>query len=174
MNRIGALACMVVCLGLAQPVFARGEGRTGGPSAGARSGAHPGGSHSGGSHFSGPVSAGHYTGTRSYAPPARIAVPPRPHFVPRPYFSPAARVIVTAPFVAAPLYYYPPPPAYYPPPGAYAPGVLVPPSQYIEQQPSVEAATHQYWYYCAEADAYYPYVKECPGGWEMVPPQPQP
>lgn len=26
----------------------------------------------------------------------------------------------------------------------------------------------QYWYYCAAAAAYYPYVQNCPGGWELV------
>jgi hypothetical protein len=25
-----------------------------------------------------------------------------------------------------------------------------------------------YWYYCAAAGAYYPYVQHCPGGWELV------
>src|SRR5260221_3375687 len=25
-----------------------------------------------------------------------------------------------------------------------------------------------YWYYCAAAGAYYPYVQNCPGGWELV------
>jgi len=27
-----------------------------------------------------------------------------------------------------------------------------------------------YWYYCADSQAYYPYVKECPGGWQQVAP----
>jgi len=30
------------------------------------------------------------------------------------------------------------------------------------------------WYYCPESKAYYPYVKECPGGWQQVAPQPPP
>ncbi len=30
------------------------------------------------------------------------------------------------------------------------------------------------WYYCAESKTYYPYVKECPGGWQRVTPQPAP
>ncbi len=29
-----------------------------------------------------------------------------------------------------------------------------------------------YWYYCQAPEGYYPYVKECPGGWEQVAPQP--
>jgi len=28
------------------------------------------------------------------------------------------------------------------------------------------------WYHCASPDGYYPYVKECKGGWESVPAQP--
>ena len=30
------------------------------------------------------------------------------------------------------------------------------------------APVTQYWYYCQGAAAYYPYVHECPGGWEPV------
>ena len=26
--------------------------------------------------------------------------------------------------------------------------------------------TDPYWYYCRAANAYYPYVQSCPGGWE--------
>ena len=26
-----------------------------------------------------------------------------------------------------------------------------------------------YWYLCKESNAYYPYVRQCPGGWEKVP-----
>jgi hypothetical protein len=51
---------------------------------------------------------------------------------------------------------------------------------YIEQQQApaapppapVAAAPADYWYYCAAAQGYYPYVKECPGGWQKVLPQP--
>src|SRR5689334_13736433 len=63
-------------------------------------------------------------------------------------------------------YYYPPayyPPAYYPP--AYYP----PATEYIEPQPS---AAPSYWYYCPASRAYYPYVRDCPGGWQQVAPQP--
>lgn len=81
-------------------------------------------------------------------------------------------------------YYFPP---YYPPyyPAyAYPPVVLAPsaPPTYIEQGAAPPAASSQaqsanqpgWWYYCADAKAYYPYVKECPAGWQRVPPQPQP
>lgn len=74
--------------------------------------------------------------------------------------------------------YYPPPPYYYPP---YYPVVVTHPAPqvYIEQQPApaapaapVAAAPTNYWYYCAAAKGYYPYVKECPSGWQKVLPQP--
>ena len=66
-------------------------------------------------------------------------------------------------------YYYPP---YYPP-------VAPAPSVYIEQpaqQQIAPAAPQQQmqgsWYYCAASHAYYPYVKDCPSGWQRVAPQP--
>ena len=71
-----------------------------------------------------------------------------------------------------PSYYSP---YYYPP---YPTSVVVVPQQpqtYIQQDapPAPAAAPAQgYWYYCADAQAYYPYVKECPAGWQRVTPQP--
>lgn len=72
-------------------------------------------------------------------------------------------------------------PWFYPPPFYYQPQVVVvppsPPPVYIEQQqemPAQPAASgNQYWYYCQNAKGYYPYVKECPGGWQKVLPQPE-
>lgn len=71
--------------------------------------------------------------------------------------------------------YYPP---YYPPPVIVAP----PPPVYLEQQqvaPAPAAAASPMasapanaWYYCAAANGYYPYVAQCPGGWQAVSPQP--
>ncbi|WP_244817798.1 hypothetical protein [Caballeronia sp. Lep1P3] len=71
------------------------------------------------------------------------------------------------PVAPAPYYYYPPPPV-----------VAVPaaPTTYVEQG-QAEAGPAQSsgsWYYCDQARAYYPYVKECPGGWREVPAQPPP
>ena len=37
--------------------------------------------------------------------------------------------------------------------------------------PSVAAPSTGYWYYCASANAYYPYVAQCPEGWTQVMPQ---
>lgn len=76
--------------------------------------------------------------------------------------------------VAAPLFGYYSPAPYY----DYAPLVPAPsaPPIYIEQgiassAPDLPAG---YWYYCAEARAYYPDVKECAGTWQPVAPQPSP
>lgn len=70
--------------------------------------------------------------------------------------------------------YYAPFPYYYPP--YYAPLVVERPAPqvYIEQQaaPPPAASAPNYWYYCAATRAYYPYVKECSGGWQRVSPQP--
>jgi len=51
---------------------------------------------------------------------------------------------------------------------AYPPAVAVPlsPPVYVERGQSND------WYYCWSPQGYYPYVKECPGGWQGVSPQP--
>ena len=88
--------------------------------------------------------------------------------------------VVIGPFWGAP-WHYPPPyyPRYYPPVVVVQPPA---PLVYIEQAPMpaaplpppapAAAAPANYWYYCAAARAYYPYVGECPGGWQQVLPQP--
>jgi hypothetical protein len=74
------------------------------------------------------------------------------------------------PYWGAPWWYYPPAPVYYP--------VVVPaqPVTYIEQNPSQSAPASNdgggWWYYCDASKGYYPYVKECPGGWQRVSPTP--
>jgi hypothetical protein len=72
-----------------------------------------------------------------------------------------------------PGYYYPPP--YY----AYPPAVVTVPASppvYVERgDPQAAPAPEQnWWYYCANPAGYYPYVKQCPGGWQRVAPQPPP
>lgn len=70
-------------------------------------------------------------------------------------------------------YYYPYP--YYPPQVVVVPAPQ--PPVYIEQNepPPVESTKQpaHYWYYCKSSKAYYPYVKECPDGWQKVLPQPE-
>lgn len=83
--------------------------------------------------------------------------------------------VVIGPYWGPSYYpYYPPYPYYYPPVVVERPA----PQVYIEQQPAqapaapVIAAPLNYWYYCAAAQGYYPYVKECRSGWQKVLPQP--
>ena len=47
------------------------------------------------------------------------------------------------------------------------------PQEYV-QQPAAQQPEQQYWYFCTEAKAYYPYVKKCPSGWMRVVPTPSP
>jgi hypothetical protein len=76
-----------------------------------------------------------------------------------------------------PAYYYAPPAYYYPPyyyaPPAYIPPVVAPPAPpaMVEQPRPAEPPM---WHYCAQSQAYYPYVRECPGGWQRVPATPPP
>ena len=72
------------------------------------------------------------------------------------------------PYYAYPSYSYPSP--YY-----YQPPVVIrqEPQVYIERSaPQASPATEAYWHYCNNPQGYYPYVKECPGGWMRVTPTP--
>ena len=66
------------------------------------------------------------------------------------------------------------PPAY-PYPYYGSPPVVIQqqPTAYEEQAPQQEQQQN-YWYYCPESKVYYPYVKQCPGGWLKVVPAPAP
>lgn len=66
--------------------------------------------------------------------------------------------------------WYSPPPYYY-----YPPTVIVRPEPqvYIERSaPQPAPQTQAYWYYCTNPQGYYPYIKDCPGGWLQVVPSP--
>jgi len=101
---------------------------------------------------------GVYVGPGPYWGP----VYPRP-FYPRPYYS--------WPYYSGPYLYADP---FYAP----APVVVAPPEPqvYIERGDGageqVQTPGQQYWYYCRGSNRYYPYVKECPGGWQAVLPRP--
>lgn len=71
---------------------------------------------------------------------------------------------------AYPLY---PPPYYYYPYSYYPPTPAQPPV-YIEQQGAPEETEEYYWYHCDKPEGYYPYIKECPNGWQKVEPTPPP
>lgn len=82
-------------------------------------------------------------------------------------------------FVGAPAFWHYPHPYYYYPPAYYYPPVVVTPASppvYVERGDASTAPEQSQgsWYYCPEARAYYPYVKQCAGGWQRVPSQPPP
>src|SRR2546421_7298563 len=73
------------------------------------------------------------------------------------HFHHRPRVFVGGALFVSPWAY----PYYYPGPGYYYP-------------PAEPMMVDPYWYYCPAAAAYYPYVQDCPGGWEPVSPSPAP
>lgn len=81
-----------------------------------------------------------------------------------------------------PWYYGPYYSPYYYPYNYYPPAVASGPQVYVEQENVVAAPVPQapaqqpgsWWYFCQKTQSYYPYVKECPGGWQKVAPQPPP
>jgi len=86
-------------------------------------------------------------------------------------------------YFGIPHYYYPyyPSPYYYYPYSYYPPVVVTPaqPLEYVEQgdaqqQADPSAPESYYWYHCDKPEGYYPYIKECPGGWQKVSPTPPP
>lgn len=99
----------------------------------------------------------------------------RPHFAGRAVFI-AAPVFAAGYYFSRP-YFYDPFYPYYPP--VYSP-IFTPSPEYIERgeppapQVQPQPQSGAYWYYCQGAGAYYPYVTECPGGWQRVPPVPPP
>ncbi len=74
-------------------------------------------------------------------------------------------------YFSAPLYpYYPYRYPYYPPTVITVP---VTPPVYIQQSPpAAQQYPAGYWYYCNNPEGYYPYIKECPVGWQQVNPIP--
>lgn len=98
--------------------------------------------------------------------------------------------LITAPFAivaaaAQPPTYYPPvytspAPAYYnssPASVGYYGSSAAPTYSYNAPQPapfyaSAPTQSQGEWYYCANSRAYYPYVRNCPAGWQRVPAQP--
>ncbi|MGQ0512293.1 MAG: hypothetical protein ACT4P9_16950 [Betaproteobacteria bacterium] len=75
------------------------------------------------------------------------------------------------PLVAAPLLYYPYRHYYYPPP-VYVVPAPPQPQVWIERDSPDVLPSGSWWYYCPDSGAYYPYVGQCPGGWQRVAPQP--
>jgi hypothetical protein len=60
-------------------------------------------------------------------------------------------------------------------PYVYPPAVVAPPPVYVQPSPQVYVQPpppQPYWYYCDSAQGYYPYIQQCPGGWQQVTPTP--
>jgi len=135
---------LVLILGLTTSFAALAGGSHGG-----------GGYHGGGGHHGGHNHGGHWSVGVSIGGPGYWGG----YWGGWPWYGPAYY----------PYGYYP---AYYPAPVV----VQQQPTTYIEQ-PAPQPAQQQqsavgYWYYCANPGAYYPYIKECPAGWQRVAPQP--
>lgn len=62
-------------------------------------------------------------------------------------------------------------PGYWGPVVVQRPVVVQPPAEPLIVQPSAAQQTHL-WYYCREAQMYYPYVTSCPSAWQEVPATP--
>jgi hypothetical protein len=81
-----------------------------------------------------------------------------------------SRVVVGLGFGFGPYWGWPGP--YYAP-YYYPPAVIVAqppaPTHYVERSEQPQSG---YWYYCEASRGYYPYLKDCPGGWKAVPPSP--
>lgn len=77
-------------------------------------------------------------------------------------------------FVGAPLLWPWPQPYYSPYPPAIVTVQAPPPTLYIERDYEEPAPVREqnYWHYCERSEGYYPYVRECPGGWLRVAPTP--
>lgn len=68
-------------------------------------------------------------------------------------------------------------------PGYWGAGYGYPSTVIVQQEPRIYVeqgdapitaygSQQQWWYWCASANGYYPYVSSCTEGWQRVPPQP--
>ncbi len=76
------------------------------------------------------------------------------------------------PYYPYPYYDFPYRYPYYPPTVITVPAT---PPVYIQQSPPADEQQDDasgYWHYCTNPEGYYPYIKECPGGWQLVEPTP--
>jgi hypothetical protein len=142
---------LIAFLAILSTTPAYAEGRHGGGHGG---GGHGGGGHGGGGHGGG----GHYGGGRHYGNYGGnfgwwwLGAAGLWYFTPGPYY---------------PYPYYPYADPYADPYMPPTPPVVVAPQTNVPPQPSTPS-----WYFCPAANAYYPYVQSCPGGWQAVPAMP--
>ncbi len=155
---------------IAAPPSGGGGGKSGYSGGGHGSG-YSGRSGYRGEYYKGGHKGGHYGGRGYYGRSYRG----RGYY--RGYYGSGFNVWLGGPWWYYP-YYYPYSYPYYPYyPYYYPPAVSVPtePQTYIEkQQREGTSAPAAVWYFCPDSKSYYPYVKECPGGWQTVPAQPPP
>jgi hypothetical protein len=162
-SNMGRMGGMGSTAGVGQPHGGGGQPHGGGQP--------QGGGHGYGNYGHGYYGHGYYGHGHGYYGPGYgfgiyLGAPYYPYpYYPYPYY----------PYYPYPYYAYP----YYPP--VVVETAPAEPPVYIEQgtpqlsapqEPSQEA--NSYWYHCAKPDGYYPYVKECPSGWEKVKPMPTP
>jgi hypothetical protein len=162
-----ALVLFLLGILASESVFARGGGRGGGShGAGFHGGGHRGAGFHGGNFHHG----GGFHGGKHFHHGAGFHGGKHFHHGGFHHGHGRVGVFIGAPVVLGGLAhtwpYYPPPPYYYPAAPYYPPTYV---EQGVPQQPAP-----LYWYYCPNTNAYYPYVKECPGGWQQVAPQPPP
>lgn len=157
--QIGVLG---LALALSCPTIALARG--GGHGGGWGGGAHFGGGHWGGGYYGGHY-GGHYGGWGGHVYPRGGGI----------YYGPGLLGFgLGLGYGYGWPYYYPYNSYYY---GYPSTVIQVPsvPQVYIERGDADTSPAPQagYWYYCRRPEGYYPYVRECPNGWEQVSPRPQ-
>lgn len=95
-----------------------------------------------------------------YYEPQVVYTPPV-YYVPQPPI--VQSYVLPADQAPASVYVVPPQSSPLPPPSA---------ENYSNAVPGPGASGAQWWYMCKKPAGYYPYVKECPSGWEKVAPTP--
>lgn len=147
MRRALLAAAYIAVLALTVSSVADAHGGGGHGGGGHGGGGHSGGGHGGGGHFSAPhggnFSGGHFGNNfrgRPVLVPHFRGAPIRTPFVHRPFIQRRFFIAGAPLIVLSPVYA---------------------PAPYVQPQ--------GYWYYCAELDAYYPDVSECPGPWQPIP-----
>ena len=112
------------------------------------------GGASGGQHARAQHSGGHPSGKRHFAGSPTVG---RRHFG-HAHVLGAGIIFGTGPFWFEPGYRF------------FLPGAAM----YIEQHEATYAPPdpNAFWYYCAELGSYYPYINECPEGWQRILAQP--
>src|SRR5262245_3685676 len=106
-------------------------------------------------------------------PRGRVLVNVGPFWGPSPHFVYAPPPVIVQP---SPIFVQQHPQVIY----VQQPPVIVQQPPVIAQQPtspappqgSSAAPSHEYWYFCPSARAYYPTVQDCPEEWIRVPPRP--